>query len=424
MSKQTIFQTIISDFFTRSLEQVRPRALGIPLNVPKVVSLLGPRRAGKTYVLFDIINRLREEVEATRLVYVNFEDDRLFPLTVSDLDDLVTGYFALYPEHKDQLVWFFLDEVQDVPHWEKFVRRLHDQENCRIYITGSSSKLLSRELATSLRGRTLPFDIFPLSFTEFLEFNEVSVNPRTSKGQALLLHWMDRYLSQGGFPELVQLPVELHRRTITEYVDLMLYRDLSERFSLKNPSFLKYLLKHLLVNVAKPVSLNKLYRDLKSQGYSVGKNTIFDYVSYLEEAFAIFQVDMWSTSIRQKAVNPRKFYTVDPAYKHIMSISEDRGRLFENMVFMELRRKGIHPSYWLDGQEVDFYWEGGRLINVCYDLSDPDTRNREIKGLAKAMKQTGEHLSLLLTWNEQETISLEEGKIEVQPLWMYLTMNG
>jgi len=421
MSKQAIFQTIISDFFTRSLNNVRPRAIDIPLNIPKVVSLLGPRRAGKTYVLFDTIRQLRKEVDTTRLVYVNFEDDRLFPLTVSDLDDLVTGYYALYPAHKELLVWFFLDEVQDVTHWEKFVRRLHDQEKCRIYITGSSSKLLSRDLATSLRGRTLPYDIFPLSFTEFLDFYDLSVNPRTSKGQALLLHWMDRYLNQGGFPELVQLPVDLHRKTITEYVDLMLYRDLAERFSLKNPSFLKYLLKHLLVNVAKPVSLNKLYRDLKSQGYAVGKNTIFDYVSYLEEAFAIFQVEMWSTSIRQKAVNPRKFYTVDPAYKHIMSISKDRGRLFENMVFMELRRRGIQPSYWLDGQEVDFFWEGGSLINVCYDLSAPDTRDRELKGLAKAMQQTGETTSLLLTWNERETISLDEGVIEVQPLWSYLT---
>ena len=134
----------------------------------------------------------------------------------------------------------------------------------------------------------------------------------------------------------------------------------------------------------------------------------------------IFQVGMWSNSIRQKAVNPRKFYTVDPAYKHLMSISEDRRRLFENMLFMELRRRGIQPSYWLDGQEVDFYWKGGTLINVCYDLSAPETRDREINGL----KQTGEQSSLLITWNKQETISLKEGVIEVQPLWKYLTLHG
>ena len=142
----------------------------------KIVSLVGPRRVGKTFVLYGLIRTLRKTIPAECLVYISFEDDRLFPLQLSDLDGLIAGYYELYPEHRDRTVYFFLDEVQEVPHWEKFVRRITDQENCRVYLTGSSSKLLSQELATSLRGRTVSFEIFPLSFSEFLSFRCIKAN--------------------------------------------------------------------------------------------------------------------------------------------------------------------------------------------------------------------------------------------------------
>ncbi len=420
MNKKSVFQRIIADFVENALGTVISRQIELPLDVPKIVSLLGPRRAGKTFVLFDLISRLRQRVPAHRLVYINFEDDRLFPLKLQDLDALLLGYYEMYPENKDVQVWFFLDEVQEVEQWEKFVRRLADQENCRIYLTGSSSKLLSRELATSLRGRTLPYEVFPLSFGEFLQFNRIEANPNSSKGQALLLHWLRRYLRQGGFPELVFLPEEVHRRTINEYLDLMLYRDLVERFSIKNPALLKYLLKYMLGNLANPISVTKVYRDLKSQGYAVGKNTVFEYISYLEEAFALFRVDIWSRSVRAQAVNPSKVYGIDPAFKYAMNIGEDVGRVFENAVFLALRRQGYPLSYYLDGQEVDFFWENGRLVNACYSLSDPNTLLRETEGLFLAMKNLDQTESLLLNWDEQQEFQRDGKKIIVQPLWEFL----
>jgi hypothetical protein len=371
-------------------------------------------------VLFDLIRRLREQVDPTRLVYINFEDDRLFPMHLADLEELLQGYYSLFPGNKDQKVWFFLDEVQEVEHWEKFVRRLVDQENCRVYITGSSSRLLSRELATSLRGRTLPYEVFPLSFSEFLRFNQIEASPHSSRGQAKLVHSLNHYLDQGGFPELVFLPDSLHRRTINEYIDLMLYRDLSERFGLRNPALLKYLLKFMLTNLANPISLTKVYNDLKSQGYRVGKNTVFEYMSHLEEAFALFAVEIWSRSVRKKAANPRKVYTIDSAFKHAMSVGADRGRIMENAVFLHLRRQGIFPSYWLDGQEVDFYWETGRLINVCLDLSAPSTRQRELQGLRKAMQQLDLSHSYLVTASQEEEINLDGRRIHVLPVWSFL----
>ena len=315
---------------------------------------------------------------------------------------------------------FFLDEVQEVENWEKFVRRLIDQENCRVYLTGSSSKLLSQELATTLRGRTLPYEVFPLSFKEFLQFNQVEVNPRSSKGQAFLLHWLSRYLRQGGFPELVFLPESLHRPTINEYIDLMLYRDLTERFSLKNPALLKYLLKFLLNNMSNSISVSKVYNDLKSQGYSVGRNTVFEYIDLLEEAFILFRVRKWSHSIRVQASNPSKIYAIDPAFKYAMSIHEDIGRVFENSVFLELKRRSISPHYWLDSQEVDFFWENGTLINACYSLTHPETRKREINGLLLAMKKLDLKSGKLITWDKKETVKEGSRTIFIQPLWEFL----
>lgn len=423
MNKKAIFQQLMADFISKPLKDIVSREFIIPLDIPKVVSILGPRRAGKTCVLFDLILRLRDTIPAYRIVYINLEDDRLFPLRLEDLDDLVTGYYEMYPNAKDEKVWFFLDEVQVVDQWEKFIRRLSDQENCRIYITGSSSKLLSRELASSLRGRSLPFEVFPLSFREFMKFNKIDADPYSSKGKALLAHWLRKYLLQGGFPELVFLPEAFHRRTINEYIDLMLFRDLTERFSLKNPALLKYLLKYTLANVANPMSVTKIFHDLKSQGYAVGKNTVFEYISYLEEAFALFRVEIFSKSKRVQAVNPGKIYTVDPAFKHAMSIGEDLGRVFENVVFMELRRRGIFPAYLLGDQEVDFFWLGGLLMNVCFDTSEESTYRREISGLQQAMGNQRKKESWLITANQKSEVIQDGNTIHIIPYWEFINQD-
>ena len=420
MNKKPVFKQLIADAVERSFDHVIDRHIAIPTNVVKIVSLVGPRRAGKTFVLYGLIRTLRKTIPAECLIYLNFEDDRLFPLQLSDLDGLISGYYELYPEHRDRTVYFFLDEVQEVPHWEKFVRRITDQENCRVYLTGSSSKLLSQELATSLRGRTISFEVFPLSFPEFLSFKNIKVNEQTSRGKSTLINTLHQYLQQGGFPELIFTPESLHQRIIQEYLDLMIYRDLTERFSLKNPPLIKYLLKHLLQNIANPLSIHKVYNDLRSQGFRVAKNTVYEYLGYLEDAFILFRAERWSRSVRQQAVNPIKVYTVDIAFRRAMSAHDDTGRLFENIVFLHLRRSGSIPYYFLGHQEVDFYGSEQPLINACYALDTPATRQREVRGLQEAMNALHHTESWLITWDEEETIQ-EAGKtIHVLPLWKWL----
>ncbi|MEQ9299143.1 MAG: ATP-binding protein [Cyclobacteriaceae bacterium] len=411
--KKIVSKAIIADFHERDLSDITDRNMEIPYDIPKVVSFLGPRRAGKTSLCLQIVRHLRQGIPPDRLTYINFEDDRLYPLELQDMDSFVESYYELYPENRDHLVYFFFDEVQEVDGWEKFIRRLHDQEKCRIYLTGSSSKLLSREIATSLRGRTLPYEVFPLSFEEYLNFTNVKGNPNSSRGKTTLQHSFLKFMNQGGFPELVFLNETFHRRTVSEYIDLMLYKDLVERFGVRTPSLLKYLLKYTLDNVSTLLSVNKLYNDLKSQGYAVSKNTVYEYLSYLEEAFILFRVQRWSKSERQKSINPDKIYTVDPAFKYVMTGGSDKGRVLENMVFLALRRLGHEPNYWKGKQEVDFYEEGKYLINVCLDMSDLDTRKRELKVMNEAMGETRLTESVIVTLDQQGSEQLANGVVRI-----------
>jgi uncharacterized protein len=422
MQKKQAFKQIISDFITRPLGLVVKRDVEIPIDLDKIVSLIGPRRSGKTHLLYQLIGEQRQTIPNERLVYINFEDDRLFPLKLEDMDELLQAYYEMYPLNRTETVWFFFDEVQEVPNWEKFVRRVFDTENCRIYITGSSSKLLSRELATTLRGRTLPIEVFPLSFTEFIKFNQIEApNPNSSDGNATALHWFDKWLKQGGFPELVFLNETLHRPTINEYLDLMLFRDLTERFSLKQPAMLKYLLRYFLQNVANQTSITKVHHDLKSQGYSVSKNTVFDYLSHLEEAFALFHTGIWSHSVRQQAVNPSKYYCIDPAFKYAFSNQVDDGRMLENAVFLHLRRQGKTVHYWQGKQEVDFYWQDGVPMNVCYAFDLPSTRNREVKGMLEALTALDLSFGIIITRDLEETIQEADKVIHVVTAWKWMS---
>jgi predicted AAA+ superfamily ATPase len=168
---KTLFKRLITDFHeSPPKQQIIPRDYAIPLNSRKIISLIGVRRSGKTFLLYALIQQLRQQIDPRNIVYINFEDDRLYPLTLKDLDDLIEAYFELYPDNREDKLYFFLDEIQNVPDWERFVRRIYDTLNLQIFVTGSSSKLLSFEIATSLRGRTLSFEIFPFSFKEYLAY--------------------------------------------------------------------------------------------------------------------------------------------------------------------------------------------------------------------------------------------------------------
>jgi predicted AAA+ superfamily ATPase len=423
--RKDIFKRLITDSQEKDLSYVIDRDLMIPLDTGKIISLIGVRRCGKTHVVYSIINKLRKTTDTQSIVYINFEDDRLFPLELKDLSTLLDAYYEMYPDKKNEKVYFFFDEIQNVKDWEKFVRRLYDTENCAIVITGSSAKLLSKEIATSLRGRTLSYEVFPLSFSELLAFKGIGKDLYSSKAQARIKNAFSDYLIRGGFPEIVNYDQAVYMKALQEYIDLLMYRDVIEHHGISNTFLLKRLIKFCYANISTLVSFNKLYNAFKSEGLNISRNTVYEYVSHLEDAYALFTVPIYAKSMREQWRNPRKIYSVDVGFKTAMDypFSIDRGRIFENIVFLELRRKAEQIYYFKGKHEVDFYYTlSGKehLLNVSYEIESPATREREIRGLDEAMQRFSLKNGTIVTSEHKEEIKTEAGKLYVIPLWEWL----
>ncbi len=417
-------KTVIVSFQERSFAHVIKRDIDLPINTKKIVSLIGVRRSGKTYMLFHLIQQLRNSVDKKNIVYLNFEDDRLYPLSLENLDMLLESYYELYPEKRDQKVYVFLDEVQNIVGWERYVRRIYDTENIQLYITGSSSKLLSSEIATSLRGRTITYEVFPFSFKEYLHAKNIEVNLYSARSVSFIKNAFNRYLVDGGFAETFDETEDIQRRILKDYLDLIVYKDIIERYLIKNHSLLKHLIKHLFVNMGTLVSFNKLYNDYKSLGYKVGKDTLFDYISYLQEAYALFTVPIYRHSVKEEIRNPKKLFAIDNGFKKLFSIisSQDYSILYENMAFLHLRRQTSEVYYFKKKQEVDLYIKTDKqyLVNVSYDISNPDTMKRETKALCEAMDYFNLKTAYLITSEVEDTIVVEGKTIDVIPMWKWL----
>jgi predicted AAA+ superfamily ATPase len=423
---------LIADFQERDLPQVTPRALALPALPGKADVVVGMRRSGKTYFLYQQIQeRLASGIDRSRLLYLNFEDERLLPLTAADLSRIPEAFYRRFPSSREQLCWFFFDEVQNVPGWETFVRRLLDTEKVALVLTGSSARLLSREIATSLRGRSLSTEILPFSFSESLRHAGVeppSVWPPGAKARSLLEHHLERYLETGGFPEVQAIPQDLRVRVLQEYVDVVIFRDVVERHGVDNLPALRYLERTLLASPAGRFSISKLFNDLKSQGVRVGKDTLHGYLAHLEDSFLLFTMTVASPSIRVRQVHPRKSYPVDPALSAAISFraSHDVGHLLETVVYLELRRRGRRLGYLStrSGFEIDFLAEdskGGReLIQVCATLEDSATRQRELRALAEGIQETSCDRATLVTLREEGILEISGRPARILPAWRWL----
>jgi len=414
-----VFKLLINDFFDKKLN-VKKRDINIPLNSNKIVTLVGVRRSGKTYILFDLIKQLREKVNYKNIIYINFEDDRLFGLKAGDLSLLIDAYFEMYPQKRDEKIYLFLDEIQEIDGWEKFVRRIYDTLNIQIFLTGSSAKMLSVELASSLRGRTITYEIFPLSFKEYLEFKDIEVNLYSSKSLSFIKNQFEIYLKEGGFPEIVfEEDKDIKQRILRDYVDLIIYRDIIERYNIKNLFLLKFLIRYIFSNPSTLVSFNKLYNELKTLGYKLSKDTLFDYFNYLNDVYSVFFVPIFRSSIKEEQRNPKKVFIVDNGFNYIYhtSFSSEYSKLYENLVFLHLRRKYKEVYYFKEKQEVDFFVpEVNLLINVSYKIDNQKTLNREISALQEAMEKYKIDKSYLITSEEEKEIS----GIKIIPLWKFL----
>lgn len=413
---------VLQQFVSRSLPPCRPRELELPIGSRKVVGLAGVRRSGKTFLFFHTIKRLvAQGVERSRLIYLNFEDDRLHPLRAEDLDLVLRCHREVFPETLGQRCYLFLDEVQSAPGWERWVRRLHDTEDVEVFVTGSSSPLLSRDLSTALRGRSLTFEVFPLSFAEVLAFRGIVWQQSHPDSESVVRGALEQYLRWGGFPEVVLAEEALRPLILGEYASLMLYRDVVERYGVRNDALIRELLRFAFRNTASLVNVSKLHRDFASLGLGVSKNTLHEYLGYLQDSNLLFLLPKQERSLRKQAHNPKKLHVIDPGLVAAFHGHPDRdvGRKLETAVFLHLRRQGRTLYYFANGGEVDLCDEDGKTFwNTCWSLTDPQTAGREQRAMALG-KSRARHAKGILLYHEFAS-ALKSALPEAQPAWRWL----
>lgn len=380
-------------------ETVR-RELAFP-DAPKLINVaIGMRRTGKTYLMFQTIrDLLKKGIPWSRILFLNFEDDRLLPMTSKKLAELIEAFYTLHPKNHKETSYLFLDEIQNVPGWSQVLRRIFDTKKVRMYLTGSSAKLLSTEIASSLRGRSIATEVWPYGLSGYLRAHELSL-PSKPLGKQKMDHLkqvIKEFFCVGGFPAVQELHLSERRTVLQSYVDSVVFRDVIERHKITNTQLIKYLIQTLIRNIAAPFSVNKFYKDIKSQGYRVSKDTLYQYIDYLEDAFLISSVPLFTESLRKQQSNPKKIYLVDNglASANLLGVSSKMGNLLENQVYLDLRRQGKKIHYYLtsSGYEIDFVVQSpdgsAELIQVVWTLEDSLTREREERALEEAKRELG-----------------------------------
>lgn len=389
-----------------SLSAVR---LKLDNNLIKVI--IGPRRAGKSVFAVQLLKNVD-------FAYLNFDDERLFGIT--DYDKLLKSLVEVYGETK----YFFFDEIQNIENWELFLNRLQ-RKGFYIVITGSNSKLLSSELATHLTGRFLEFKILPFSFSEYLRAKDFNVNENIEidEREGLLLKHLNEYLISGGYPEVIVKNID-GKSYISTLFESVIFKDIVKRYNIRFSRKLYDLSLYLISNHSNEFSYTRLKQVLDFRSVQ----TLENYVEYLKEAFLVFTLNRYSNKIQEQIKSPRKVYAIDPGAINAIKfkLTPDLGRLIENIVAIELLRKGDDFFCYKtqNSKEVDFaIKEGfkiGQLIQVCYDISNHLTKKREISALFKASNETECNNLIVLTWNYESKESYKDKEIIFLPIWKWL----
>ncbi len=429
---KNIFKELIINFHKSSIPIPLKREFSLPQfsqHVRKALIFIGMRRSGKTWSLYQIMQDLiGAGTDVSKMAYINFEDERLSEMQTKNLQEILDAYFELYPEylHKND-IHFFFDEIHEIPHWEKFIRRLLDQEKMHVYLTGSSAKLLSKEIASSLRGRTYVIEIFPFSFREYLHaFNQkISDHVGTSE-KIRIRHHLQNFLQTGGFPETIGRTVDELRPLLQGYTDSVIYRDIIDRYGITNVLAVRQLLSQCLHNSATIFSIQKIYSMFKSLGYEVSKNSLYEYMMYFEDAYCVFSLQKFDLSLRKSASSMKKIFAVDQGLITAFSMASefDASAQLETALFAYLRRQTPHIFYYKSShnKEVDFFItlsdQTKYLLQACVSLKNDDTCKREILGLERAMNEQKINTGIIVTLDDEEQeLSVSSGTIFVKPAW-------
>ncbi|MCL5774089.1 MAG: ATP-binding protein [Firmicutes bacterium] len=414
MDKKQLIKII--DFWQKSAKEnaLFHRALVDKIDVKsgEIVDIVGPRRSGKSSVLKLLMRSLREE----SWLYINFEDpffiDNNTPQIIEELIETYEQYYS------SKLKYLFFDEIQNIKHWEKVIRKLRDGSRYKIFVSGSSSKLLSRELSSLLTGRHLSYNLMPLNFREYLSFKKI--NLKSEKDFILqemkIARYFDRYLKLGGFPKIV---LEENEELLKQYYFDILEKDIVGRYDIRQKNVLEKMGLYLLSGAGKVLSIASVER-----AFDVSFQAASNYLEYFKDAFLVFEVPQFSYSLKRQQKSLKKIYAVDTGLANAVSFrfSEDYGRMLENCVFLHLCQFFEEVYYYKTKSdlEVDFFVKKGNqkpeLIQVCADLSEEKTKKREIKALVEAITELGLSSALILTGYYRDTVKVNNYTIKVIPV--------
>ncbi|MCF8240657.1 MAG: ATP-binding protein [Melioribacteraceae bacterium] len=372
----------------------------VSLKTNHAIILSGIRRCGKSTLMHQVISRV------SKYNYFNFEDPRALYFEISDFDKLIQVF-----SDTNASDYFFFDEIQNVEKWELLIRQLLNR-NKKVFVTGSNASLLSKELGTKLTGRHLRHELLPFSFSEFLSFMKLKASSNS----------FEKYFNMGGFPEFLKFR---DIRILQELLNDIITRDISVRYGLRNTRVIKDLALYLISNVGKEFSYHKL-----KNIFGVGStNSIINYISYFEDSYLFFTVPKFNYSYQKQVVAPKKVYAIDPGLikANSVSFSEDKGRVLENIVYLNLRKAENSIYYFTDGNECDFVVSKSRklgsAIQVCWELNE-ENKNREIKGLLSAMEFFDLKQGQIITYNQSDEFKKDNRHIEITPVWKWILENG
>ena len=428
MQLRSIFHSVIALHQEELPLRLKDRKQHLPINKDCIVTVTGIRRCGKSSLLSLTVNRLLQSgVRPEQILYIGFDDERFVSMQTADFDDILQAYREMYPTQPLKDVYMFFDEIQLIEGWELFVLRVFKNYCKHIYITGSTAKMLSGEMASALRGWPDEYREYPLSFDEYLDFKDVKANRFTEDGAAVLASEFKHYCKEGGFPQVVLADVATEKiKILQSYFNTMLFRDMIEHYGISaSPSVVRYFLKRVMNNITKPTSVNNIYNELKSQGMRVSKDSLYQWLDYACNIFLLRKVPKYTQSIVKQNLSPAKYYIADFAMRNAILLpqSDDEGKALENIVYMTLERdlgEEDQVFYFNETVECDFVVVKAdhveQLIQVCWQLDD-NNLSREVEGLVAASSYTGCKKCTIVTYNQQRTIDHDGLSIDVVPVW-------
>lgn len=428
MDLRSTFQSIIALHQRELPLDLQAREMQLPLDGGRIVTVTGIRRCGKSSLLGLTINRLLESgVPRERILYIGFDDERFLSMTPENFDELLQAYREMYPATSLQEVYMFFDEIQLVQGWELFVLRVYKNYCKHIFITGSTAKMLSEEMASALRGWPDEYREYPLNFQEYLSFREIQADKYSEEGKAMMSSAFREYCEEGGFPEVVRAKSKSEKvKILQSYFSTMLFRDMIEHYHIgASVSVVRYFLKRVMNNLTKPTSVNNIYNDLKSQGLKVSKDSLYLWLDYACNIFLFRKVQKYTKSLVKQNSSPAKYYMADIAMRNAVLLpeSEDAGKALENVVYLSLERSLGEEDrifYFYEQKECDFVVQRGdrvtELIQVCWNLNE-ENMEREVGGLLAASAETGCAHCKIVTFNQHQIIERDGITIEVLPAW-------